>query len=68
MTLRELLKKHGWFFVPRAEIRSCPCPKCGKKGLAYADHRHAFGHKDKSRIICRFCRAVFSQKRNTGSA
>ena len=32
-----------------------PCPACGRKGLHYADHPHAAGWKDYSRLVCRFC-------------
>lgn len=34
-----------------------PCPKCGRKGLHYADHPHAIGMKDFDRLVCRFCGA-----------
>ena len=35
------------------------CPKCGRKGLHYAMHPHAFGYKDYSKVECRFCHARF---------
>ena len=35
------------------------CPKCGKKGLGYAAHPHAFGYKDYNRAECRYCKARF---------
>ena len=38
------------------------CPKCGKRGLGYAMHPHAFGHKDYTRASCRYCRATFKIK------
>jgi predicted nucleic-acid-binding Zn-ribbon protein len=38
------------------------CPKCGKKGLRYADHPHAQGWKDYNRAVCRFCGATFRVK------
>ena len=40
-------------------LRSVPCPKCNRKGLHYANHPHAFGWKDYSLIVCRFCKARF---------
>jgi len=36
-----------------------PCPKCGKKGLKYAPHPHAFGYKDYDHAVCRYCHARF---------
>lgn len=39
-----------------------PCPKCGKKGLHYGNHPHAYGFKDYSRIVCRFCKSKFKPK------
>jgi len=63
--LSDLVRKHGWHWIPRAALRSCLCPKCGKKGLKYADHAHAFGYKDHSRITCRFCRSVYKQRTKT---
>ena len=38
------------------------CPKCGKKGVGYAEHPHAFGYKDYSKARCRYCRATFKIK------
>lgn len=35
------------------------CPKCGRKGIGYAAHAHAFGWKDLGRAVCRYCRAAF---------
>lgn len=35
------------------------CPKCGKKGVGYAPHPHAFGYKDRDRAVCRYCNARF---------
>ena len=35
------------------------CPRCGKKGLGYAQHPHAFGYKDHFRLRCRYCQATF---------
>lgn len=35
------------------------CPKCGKKGVGYAPHPHAFGYKEYSRAVCRYCRSRF---------
>jgi hypothetical protein len=31
------------------------CPKCGKKGVGYANHPHALGWKDYGRVRCRYC-------------
>ena len=42
-----------------------PCPKCGRKGLHFADHPHAFGFKDYGRVECRFCHARFNVKSGT---
>lgn len=39
-----------------------PCPKCKRKGLHYSMHPHAYGHKDYSRLKCRFCKASFKLK------
>jgi hypothetical protein len=38
------------------------CPACGKKGLKIANHPPAYGHKDTSRFICRYCQKVFKMK------
>jgi hypothetical protein len=38
------------------------CPKCGRKGLGYARHPHAFGYKDYDRASCRYCNAFFRLK------
>ena len=38
------------------------CPKCGKKGLGYAMHAHAFGFKDYDRFRCRYCKKTFKRK------
>lgn len=38
------------------------CPGCGKKGLGFANHAHAYGHKDYSRFSCRYCGKVFKKK------
>jgi len=54
-----LVAKRGFSFIPWRELRSCPCRKCGKKMLMYANHPHAFGWKDHSRIACRGCHARF---------
>jgi predicted RNA-binding Zn-ribbon protein involved in translation (DUF1610 family) len=40
-------------------LQHVKCPKCGKKGLHYPNHPHAFGYKDYSKIVCRFCGARF---------
>ncbi|MEN6317257.1 MAG: hypothetical protein ABFD82_00665 [Syntrophaceae bacterium] len=36
-----------------------PCPKCGRKGVGYANHPHAFGYRDYDRLECRYCNAKF---------
>ena len=36
------------------------CPKCGKKGVGYAPHPHAYGSKDYNRASCRYCHSRFS--------
>jgi len=38
------------------------CPACGRKGLGYANHPHAFGWKDYGRASCRYCGKVFKVK------
>lgn len=38
------------------------CPSCGRKGLGYAPHPHAFGYKDYSKAQCRYCHATFTKK------
>ena len=40
-------------------LKGKKCPKCGRKGLHYAAHPHAFGWKDYERARCRFCRSTF---------
>lgn len=35
------------------------CPKCGRKGVGFAPHPHAFGYKDYARARCRYCAAIF---------
>jgi hypothetical protein len=37
------------------------CPNCGKKGVGYAIHAHAFGYKDYDRASCRYCNSTFSK-------
>lgn len=39
-----------------------PCPACGRKGVGYAPHPHAFGHKDFNRFQCRYCKKTFKRK------
>lgn len=41
------------------DLAKRPCPKCKRKGLHYANHPHAFGWKDYSRVECRFCHRTF---------
>lgn len=41
------------------KFQGVKCPKCGKKGLNYADHPHAFGWKDYDRVACRYCGSRF---------
>ena len=38
------------------------CPRCFKKGVGYANHPHAYGHKDYSRARCRYCNTTFKVK------
>jgi hypothetical protein len=38
------------------------CPACGRKGLGYAAHPHAYGWKDYSRASCRYCQKRFAVK------
>ena len=57
--LGTLVSRWGFESIPWREMRSCPCRKCGKKMLMYANHAHAFGWKDHSRIACRGCHARF---------
>jgi len=45
------------------DFRGKKCPKCGRKGLHYANHPHAFGYKDYDRVACRFCQAYFTLKK-----
>ena len=40
------------------------CPSCGKKGVGFANHAHATGHKDFSRFSCRYCHKVFREKKH----
>jgi hypothetical protein len=42
-----------------SELKKQKCPKCNRKGLHYANHPHAFGYKDYSRMVCRFCHEQF---------
>lgn len=35
------------------------CPACGRRGMGYANHPHAFGHKDLDKAQCRYCRKTF---------
>lgn len=35
------------------------CPECKRKGVGYAGHPHASGHKDYDHATCRFCRCTF---------
>ena len=60
MSLNDLILKYGFSLIPWSEMRSCPCPKCKKKTLAYANHPHAQGYKDTNRIRCRSCGKVFT--------
>lgn len=43
-------------------LKGKQCPKCKRKGLHFANHPHAFGWKDYSRIECRFCGARFKER------
>lgn len=35
------------------------CPACGRKGVGYAPHPHAFGYKDYTKARCRYCHKTF---------
>ncbi len=36
------------------------CPECGKKGVGYANHPHAYGWKDYQKAHCRYCNTRFN--------
>ncbi len=40
-------------------FKGLKCPKCGKKGLHYAKHPHAYGWKNYDKVSCRYCEARF---------
>ena len=44
-------------------FKGMKCPNCGKKGLNYANHPHAFGYKDYDKIVCRYCQKRFVAKK-----
>jgi DNA-directed RNA polymerase subunit RPC12/RpoP len=48
--------------ITSGELRKTPCPTCGKKGLSFAPHPHAFGYKDYERANCRYCGGRFILK------
>ena len=41
------------------------CPTCHRRGVGYAAHPHAFGYKDYSRLVCRFCGARWRRRTTT---
>ena len=41
------------------KFKGLKCPKCGKKGLSYAPHPHAYGWKNYDKVACRYCEARF---------
>lgn len=47
--------------VDRSKLKSgrAVCPRCGRRGLGFAPHPHAFGWKDYGRARCRYCYARF---------
>lgn len=47
----------------RLNYRGIECPACKRKGLSIAKHPHAIGHKDYSRVNCRFCGKKFDRLR-----
>ena len=47
----------AWFIL--VQSARAKCQKCGKKGVGYAGHPHAFGYKDYTRLKCRYCNARF---------
>jgi DNA-directed RNA polymerase subunit RPC12/RpoP len=50
------------------EFQGVKCPNCGKKGLSYAPHPHAFGWKDYDRVACRYCGKRFKALAITAAA
>ena len=54
---RARVGSEDWFWLVRKG--RAVCPRCGRKGLGYADHPHAFGWKDHERLDCRYCRRQF---------
>ena len=52
--------------VPKAVYKGrAKCPHCGKKGVGFANHPHAYGQKDYSRFSCRYCGKTFKKKDET---
>jgi hypothetical protein len=43
-------------------LRSIPCPNCKRKGLHHPDEPHAYGWKDCTKAVCRFCGKRFTIK------
>lgn len=43
-------------------LKGIKCPTCGRKGLHFVPHPHAFGYKDYDRAECRFCHKRFKIK------
>lgn len=44
-------------------LRGKPCPKCGKKTMRVANHPHAFGYKDTTRVNCWSCHGTFNAEK-----
>jgi hypothetical protein len=47
----------------KMNLQHTKCSGCGKKGLHYAGHPHAYGWKDTSVITCRFCHGRFDAEK-----
>lgn len=45
------------------KFRGKQCPKCGKKGLKYADHGHVQGGNNLSIVHCRYCKVDFKAEK-----
>jgi transposase-like protein len=47
--------------MERSSYRGIPCPACKRKGLSIANHPHALGRKDLSRVKCKYCNKKFDR-------
>lgn len=59
--MKTLLRQAMSMVKDRYNYPGIPCPSCKKKGLAMANHPHAIGHKDYTRVRCRYCKKVFDR-------